>query len=82
MPPKVLQLPMAQCKKLVLDAGPLLSLSPLRGLSETFFTVPQVLAELKDNRAREHFEKLGLLSGVKIEVRSPDAASLSHGMQS
>lgn len=75
---------MAQCKKLVLDAGPLLSLSPLRGLSETFFTVPQVLAELKDNRAREHFEKLGLssLSGVKIEVRSPDAASLSHGMQS
>jgi len=49
---------------------------------QTFFTVPQVLAELKDNRAREHFEKLGLLSGVKIEVRSPDAASLSHGMQS
>jgi RNA-binding protein NOB1 len=69
-----------RCKKLVLDAGPLLSLSPLRGLAETYLTVPQVLAELKDNRAREHFERLGLMSGVKVEIRSPDAASLSHGV--
>lgn len=68
------------CKSLVLDAGPLLSLSPLRGLAETFYTVPQVLDELKDRRAREHFEKLGLIAGVKIQVQSPDAASLSHGM--
>jgi RNA-binding protein NOB1 len=68
-----------RCKKLILDAGPLLSLSPLRGLAETYVTVPQVLAELKDSRAREHFERLGLLSGVKVEVRSPDAASLAHG---
>ncbi|KDR83968.1 hypothetical protein GALMADRAFT_236518 [Galerina marginata CBS 339.88] len=70
-----------RCKKLVLDAGPLLSLSPLRGLADTYLTVPQVLAELKDNRAREHFERLGLLSGVKVEVRSPDAASLAHVIQ-
>ncbi|KJA29838.1 hypothetical protein HYPSUDRAFT_31838 [Hypholoma sublateritium FD-334 SS-4] len=69
------------CKKLVLDAGPLLSLSPLRGLAETYVTVPQVLAELKDSRAREHFERLGLLSGVKVEVRSPDAASLAYVIQ-
>ena len=69
-----------RCKKLVLDAGPLLSLSPLRGLAQTYLTVPQVLAELKDNRAREHFERLGLMSGVKVEIRSPDAASLSHGV--
>jgi len=68
-----------KCKNLVLDAGPLLSLSPLRGLASTYFTVPQILAELKDNRAREHFERLGLLSGVKVEIRSPDAASLAHG---
>lgn len=68
-----------QCKNLVLDAGPLLSLSPLRGLAETYFTVPQVLSELKDNRAREHFERLGLMSGVKVEVRSPSAASLAYG---
>lgn len=68
-----------KCNNLVLDAGPLLSLSPLRGLAETYYTTPQVLAELKDSRAREHFEKLGLLSGVKVAVKSPDAVSLSTG---
>lgn len=67
------------CKSLVLDAGPLLSLSPLRGLAETFYTVPQVLDELKDKRAREHFQQLGLTAGVNIQVQSPDAVSLSHG---
>ncbi|KAG6903419.1 hypothetical protein C0995_005442 [Termitomyces sp. Mi166 len=70
-----------RCKNLVLDAGPLLSLSPLRGLAETYITVPQVLAELKDKRARDHFEQLGLLSGVKVKVQSPDAASLAHTIQ-
>ncbi|KAL5487918.1 NOB1 [Sanghuangporus weigelae] len=69
------------CKNLVLDAGPLLSLSPLRGLAERYLTVPQVLNELKDKNAREHFERLGLLAGVKIEVREPDAASLSQVIQ-
>jgi hypothetical protein len=54
-------------------------LSPLRGLAETFFTVPQVLEELKDKRAREHFEKLGLIAGVNVKVQSPDPASLAHG---
>ncbi|KAJ7498651.1 Nin one binding Zn-ribbon like-domain-containing protein [Mycena latifolia] len=70
-----------RCKNLVLDAGPLLSLSPLRGLAEKYLTVPQVLAELKDKRAREHFERLGLNSGVQIEVIAPDAASLSTVIQ-
>ena len=68
-----------RCKNLVLDAGPLLSLSPLRGLAETYLTVPQVLDELKDKRAREHFERLGLSAGVRVEVRNPDPPSLSHG---
>ena len=72
------QAPKPPCKSLVLDAGPLLSLSPLRGLAEHFLTVPQVLSELKDKHAREHFEKLGLLAGVRIEVREPDAAALAQ----
>ena len=67
------------CRNLVLDAGPLLMLSPLRGLAETFITVPQVLEELKDKRAKEHFEKLGLIVGVNVRVQSPDPASLAHG---
>ncbi|TFK68211.1 hypothetical protein BDN72DRAFT_950622 [Pluteus cervinus] len=70
-----------RCQKLVLDAGPLLSLSPLRGLAGAFYTVPQVLAELKDKRARDHFEQLGLISGVRVEIRSPDAASIAHVTQ-
>ncbi|KAF5387845.1 hypothetical protein D9615_000603 [Tricholomella constricta] len=71
----------SRCKNLVLDAGPLLSLSPLRGLAETYLTVPQVLAELKDKRARDHFEQLGLMSGVNVRVQSPDAASIAHVIQ-
>ena len=69
-----------RCKSLVLDAGPLLSLSPIRGLAETYYTVPQVLDELKDSRARQHFEQLGLSAGVNVAVRSPDAASLAEGV--
>lgn len=68
------------CKSLVLDAGPLLSLSPLRGISETYYTVPQVLAELKDKNAKEHLERLGLNFGIKIEVKNPDPASMVSGM--
>jgi RNA-binding protein NOB1 len=71
--------PTHACKYLVLDAGPLLSLSPLRGLAEIYVTVPQVLDELKDRRAREHFEQLGLSAGVKVEVRGPDSAALAKG---
>lgn len=70
---------MPQCTQLVLDAGPLLSLSPLRGLAETFVTVSQVLAELKDKRAKEHLERLGSHYGVKIEIMSPDPASMVAG---
>ncbi|KAH7916289.1 Nin one binding Zn-ribbon like-domain-containing protein [Hygrophoropsis aurantiaca] len=70
-----------RCKNLVLDSGPLLSLSPLRGLAETYLTVPQVLEELKDKRAREHFERLGLSAGVRVDIQNPDAASLAHVIQ-
>ncbi|KAG8679986.1 Nin1 binding protein, partial [Ceratobasidium sp. 395] len=62
---------------LVLDAGPLLSLNPLRGLAERYVTVPQVISELKDSRVREHLERLELSFGVKLEVLDPDAASLA-----
>jgi hypothetical protein len=69
----------ASCKNVVLDAGPLLSLSPLRGLAQKYWTVPQVLDELKDRRAREHFEQLGLSAGVAVEVRAPSGLHLTKG---
>jgi RNA-binding protein NOB1 len=65
---------------LVLDAGPLLSLTPLRGLASRYVTIPHVIAELKDPRAREHLERLELTSGVKLEVLTPDATSLAKGV--
>ncbi|KAK0190811.1 Nin one binding Zn-ribbon like-domain-containing protein [Armillaria mellea] len=70
-----------RCKNLVLDAGPLLSLSPLRGLAETYVTVPQIIEELRDKNARQHLERLGLNYGVKIEVKNPSATSLATVIQ-
>ena len=64
---------------LVLDAGPLLALAPLRGLAARYVTVPQVLGELKDQKAREHFEKLRSTVGVYVEVRDPNSAALAKG---
>ena len=66
------------CKNLVLDAGPLLSFSPLRNLAQTYYIVPQVISELKDPRAKKHFESLALNAGVKIQVRDPTPSSLAH----
>ena len=39
----------------------------------------EVEQELKDKRAREHFERLGLSAGVRIEVKGPATASVAHG---
>ena len=64
---------------LILDAGPLLSLTPLRHLAQTFHTTPLVFAELRDPKAREHWERLGL-SGVDVRVEAPSAESMSKGM--
>ena len=66
-------------KTLVLDAGPLLSLQPLRGLAERYYTVPQVVSELRDKKAREWFERLEL-SGVKVELKNPDLVSVNKGV--
>lgn len=76
-PPKMSSAP--KIETLVLDAAPLLSLSPLRGLARTYVTIPQVIAELRDQRARQHFEQLGLIEGVNVQVRNPDAAAIATG---
>lgn len=64
---------------LILDAGPLLSLAPLRHLATTFHTTPLVLAELRDPKAREHWEMLKL-SGVDVRVERPSAEAMAKGM--
>ncbi|KAJ9106111.1 hypothetical protein QFC21_001253 [Naganishia friedmannii] len=67
-------------KTLILDAGPLLSLTPLRNLATRYLTTPAVLAELRDVNAREHWERLKLLPDVDVEVREPDALSMTKVM--
>lgn len=62
---------------LILDAGPLLSLTPLRHLATSFHTTPMVLAELRDSKAREHWERLAL-TGVNVKVESPTAESMAQ----
>ncbi|WVQ94219.1 hypothetical protein IAU59_001297 [Kwoniella sp. CBS 9459] len=62
---------------LILDAGPLLSLTPLRHLATSFHTTPMVFAELRDPRAREHWEKLGL-AGVDVRVEPPSAEAMAR----
>lgn len=66
-------------KNLILDAAPLLTLFPLRGLAQKYLIAPQVLAEIRDRKAREHFDRLGLMEGVEVVVREPDAVSLAKG---
>lgn len=66
-------------KTLVLDAGPLLSLTPLRNLATRYLTTPAVLAELRDVNARDHWERLKLLADVDVQVREPDALSMTRG---
>jgi len=61
---------------LILDAGPLLSLTPLRHLAQSFHTTPLVLAELRDPKAREHWERLGL-SGVNVKVETPTPEAMA-----
>jgi RNA-binding protein NOB1 len=63
---------------LILDAGPLLSLTPLRHLASSFHTTPLVLAELRDPKAREHWERLGL-SGVDVRVEPPKPEAMAKG---
>ncbi|WVQ82563.1 hypothetical protein IAT38_004692 [Cryptococcus sp. DSM 104549] len=61
---------------LILDAGPLLSLAPLRHLAARFYTTPAVLAELRDPKAREHWDRLGL-AGVDVKVEQPSAEAMA-----
>ncbi|KAK0532666.1 20S-pre-rRNA D-site endonuclease nob1 [Tilletia horrida] len=62
---------------LILDAAPLLTQQPLRGLASKFYMPPSVLAELKDKRAREHLEFLRSSGQIEFEVREPGALALS-----
>lgn len=60
--------------QLVLDAGPLVTQQRLTGLAKKYYIPPQVVAELRDKQARDHFEWLRSdAGGCDIEVREAGA---------
>ena len=63
---------------LILDAGPLLSLTPLRSLATSFHTTPLVIAELRDPKAREYWNRLSL-TGVDVRVEVPNGEAMAKG---
>jgi RNA-binding protein NOB1 len=65
-------------RHLILDAGPLLALTPVRELGEFLHTTPLVLAELRDPKSREYWEQLKT-TGVEIKVEMPTAESMARG---
>lgn len=79
--PETMSEPKPPVHTLVLDAGPLLSLTPLRRMAERFVVPPQVVAELRDEKARIYWERIqaGLIEGVHVEVKTPDAISVGKG---
>ena len=65
-------------RHLILDAGPLVSLTPLRHLAQAFHTTPMVVAELRDPKSRAHFQQLGLM-GVDVKVEMPKPEVMARG---
>ena len=63
-------------RALVIDSGPIIKLtgvSSLRDKAETFYTVPAVLGEIRDAKARQHLDTLPFV----IETREPSSASVA-----
>lgn len=63
-------------RALVIDSGPIIKLtgvSSLRDRADVFYTVPAVLGEIRDARARQHLETLPF----DIETRDPSPASIT-----
>lgn len=68
----------AGIRHLILDAGPLLSLTPLRHLATSFHTTPMVFAELRDQKARDHWKMLDV-AGLDVRIEQPTADAMSKG---
>lgn len=59
-------------ESLVLDAGPLVTQSPLRGLAKKYYIPPSVVEEMKDKRARDHLVWLqSEAASCEIEIIQP-----------
>lgn len=60
-------------KRLVLDTAPFIKGTNLRGLAEEYYTLPEVLAEIRDATSREMF---AAQYGIDLKVRQPTPESI------
>jgi rRNA maturation endonuclease Nob1 len=59
---------------LVVDSGPLIkSLPELANISQNLITVPEVIAEIKDESSRKAIE------GLELQVRTPSEKCMKQG---
>ncbi|KAI3636688.1 hypothetical protein MIR68_005377 [Amoeboaphelidium protococcarum] len=67
-----------KCQKLVLDSGAIIrGDDSIFNLSQEYFTIPEVLSELKDGKVRERLNRLPF----DIKVQSPSAKSIARVLQ-
>jgi len=60
---------------LVLDSAPLIKRVNLFNMAQKFYTIPEVIAEIRDKQAREQLEN----SLVDIQVKVPSEEALNAG---
>lgn len=59
---------------LVVDASPFINRSLVKDAAKTFYTIPEVVAEIRDRSALEYFDSLPF----KVIIKSPSSKSLAE----
>ena len=67
-PPKI--------QHIVLDSGPIIKGLPLYHLAEKFYTIPDVMREIRDASSRQHLAQIP----VDLIVKQPSEEALMAGM--
>lgn len=60
---------------LVVDSAPLLKAIPLAHLADKFYTVPEVIAEIRDEQSREYLKRLPF----EFQIKTPSEEALKAG---
>lgn len=67
--------PTKKITRLVVDTAAFIKKIRLEALADEFYTIPEVLAEVRDSAARQFFETLL----IKLKTREPSSEAIRHG---
>ena len=67
--------PTTKVISLVLDSGPLIKNTPIHHLAQKFYTIPEVLNEIRDKKSREYVGQLPF----ELEIKNPSEHALREG---